>query len=162
MTAETWSDFTAAETPMKRLGRPRRRDLTPHDLACVAAGAAAGETEAAVACQLGYSPRHFRRMKESDDRIADAWEVGRSKLHSRLVSKLIERALEGKTPELLFSLKTIFHYREQGEAPAPDDQTRLRIDLTLPKALPLERYSELVRAAQARAVAALPAAEVVP
>lgn len=136
------------------IGRPKRITLTDAQLFTVAALAAKGAVHPQIASFLGFSERSFRNVLERDERARTAYDQGRAQLYTTLVGELVARALDPKAPQstiaLIFACKCLLGFRDQGEPPAAPDTARLKIELTLPRALPLDKYSELVEVARRR------------
>lgn len=157
MTDPSVSDLPAAvdpvsaevsDPPVNRGGRPRKTVLTDAQRALVSALAAKGATVDMVAGQLGMGGSTLRRAMKEDPRNAEAFEVGRSQLGVELVGELVRRALDPKAPQstvaLIFATKALLGFRDMGDPPAPEGSTRLKLELTMPRALPPARYAELV------------------
>lgn len=123
--------------PRRRSGRPPRR-LTSKDHATVAAMAARGFREADVARRLGMAESTWRRVRDRDPQVVEAFEAGRSELHEELISQLLEKAREGNIACLLFALKILFGYREN--APVEVEHTH-NVRIELPAALAVEAYA---------------------
>ena len=123
-----------------KTGRPPRV-LTDADRIGLAAMAAAGARRQDAAARLGMAVDTLRRIFRDDESAARAWDVGRSELHQKLVSKLIEKAKEGDTVPLLFCLKSIFGYREGEEL---DAESRPAVVINLPGAVSPAEYEKLV------------------
>lgn len=138
----------SAPTVVNRGGRPRKRTLDDRQRALISALAAGGATEQMIAGQLGCSHTTLRRAFREDERNLQAFEVGRSQLGVNLVGELVRRALDPKAPQstiaLIYATKALFGFRDRGEEPAADGSARLKLELTLPRALPMARYAELV------------------
>lgn len=134
--------------PANRGGRPRKTVISNAQRALVSALASKGATPQMVAGQLGMGSSTFYRAMKEDPRVAEAFEIGRSQLGVDLVGELIRRALDPKAPQstiaLIYATKALFHFRDVGDPPAPEGSTRLKLELTMPKALPVARYAELV------------------
>jgi hypothetical protein len=108
----------------------------------LAAMAAAGARKIDAAARLSMSPDTLRRILRDDEAAAMAWAVGRSELHQKLISKLIERALAGEVVPMLFCLKAMFSYRE-GE-PLDGEERGPLVQIVLPGALSEEEYLRTV------------------
>lgn len=121
----------------------------------VAAMAARGLRLEDIARRLGIGITTFKRLRERDARIAEAYETGASELHEELVGILIRKAKQGKTPELLFALKTRYSYRESG--PVIDHHHTHAVRIELPAPLPREAYLREVGAARVIDAVASPA-----
>jgi predicted DNA-binding protein (UPF0251 family) len=119
-----------------------RLRLTEDDYVRLSAWGARGLRLEDAAARLGTSRRTLGRALTEDHRAAEAWALGRAELHEELVSKLIEKAKGGDTVSLLFSLKTLFGYRE-GE-PLDGGEQRSLVTINVPAALPPDAYAKLI------------------
>lgn len=117
----------------------RRRALAEPDYVTVAAMAARGARQVDIARRLGMAPDTWRRIREDDERAKAAFEAGRSELHEELVSKLIAKAKAGNVACLIFSLKSLYGYRDN--APVPSEITH-SVRIELPAALAPDRYEK--------------------
>jgi len=117
-----------------------KRTLADAELQTVAAMAAAGARQEDIARRLGCDPKTWRRIRERDERVLEAFERGRSELHAELASKLIEKAKQGETAPLIFLLKAMFSYREHAPVPIQHDHV---VRIELPPALTPEQYREV-------------------
>jgi hypothetical protein len=123
------------------MARPKKQ-LGESDYPLIASLASTGHREVDIARRLGISTDCWRRLRVEDERAAEAWETGRGQEHQQLYGKLFHLAMDGNVIALLFLLKTRFGYRE-GE-PLEAAQSRIKLTLELPAALPLEQYTKLV------------------
>lgn len=119
-----------------------RVDLREADYSKLAAWAAQGVRKQDAAARLGVTDRTLRRIFERDERAASAWATGHAELHERLVAKLVEKALNGEVAPLIFSLKSIFGYRDQG--PHEGEQQAPAVVINLPAAVSRENFEKLV------------------
>jgi hypothetical protein len=130
-----------------------RRALTDDERLQLAAWAARGLRLDDAAARLGISRRTLGRIFEVDPRAAQAWALGRAELHEELIGTLIAKAKRGDTVALLFSLKTLYGYRE-GE-PLDGGEQRSLVTINLAAAATPEQYAKLIEI-RPEAVAALP------
>jgi len=130
-----------------------KRVLKESEYLKIAAMAGRGFRHADIYHRLGISSKTWQRLRDEDPRAAEAFEIGRSELEERLRSKLINNALkQNNTACLIFALKSMFGYRDQGPDPV---QHTTNVQIVLPAALPREQYiKELDAVAQRRLLAA--------
>jgi hypothetical protein len=121
----------------------------------VAAMAARGLRLEDIARRLEIGTTTFKRLKERDPRVLEAYETGSSELHEELVGLLIKKAKKGETAALLFALKTRFSYRESG--PTVDHHHTHAVRIELPAPLTREAYARKVDAARMIDATATPA-----
>ncbi|KAB2969562.1 MAG: hypothetical protein F9K18_01130 [Thermoanaerobaculia bacterium] len=151
-----------ARTSGRKRGRPKTKiTLDAEQLVQVEQLATAGHSEAAIASALGISERSLRNVMQRDERARGAWESGRGALAGLLLSELVARALDRSDKSsailLIYATKALLHLRDVGDVPGGGgDGGHLRIDLRLPKALPIARYAEQLEHARRRLAALAP------
>ena len=116
-----------------------RRALTKADLPAITQLAARGVRETDIARALGIGAQTWQRLRREDDAVIAAYDDGKQQLHDSLIGKLYERAMNGDTACLIFSCKVLLGYREN----EPAAEFRPQINITLPAALPMEKFETL-------------------
>jgi len=124
-------------------GAPRKT-IPASELKLITADAARGCREKDIARTLGMSALTWQRIKERDPAVQAAFDAGRQKMHDALIGKLYEKAMKGDTVSLIFACKILLGYRENDVAM----EFRPQITITLPDALPAEKYAALEGKAQ--------------
>lgn len=59
-----------------------------------------------IADYFGISERTFLRLRETNSGVLTAYKKGKANVINQIAKKLIEKALEGDTPSIIFFLKT--------------------------------------------------------
>ena len=120
-------------------GAPRKM-LPASSLKLITADAARGCREKDIARTLGMSAPTWVKCLAEQDEVRAAFDAGRQLLHDALIGKLYERAMSGKSDAcLIFATKVLLGYRENDVAV----EFRPQINITLPGALPLEKFAAL-------------------
>lgn len=119
----------------------KRKTLPKHGLATITELAARGVRVDTIARSVGMCGKTFQRLKADDPAVSEAYEAGRAQLHDELVDILVNKARAGDTISLLFSLKSIFGFRDQGPEAG---EAGVHVHITLPGALPPEAYQRQV------------------
>ena len=126
------------------MARPRKR-LRPDDYSKLETLASAGMSQRLIASRLGIAGATFRRILADDARATDAFEAGRAVMETELVGALYRQATDPKnrnpTPAI-FLLKSVFAFRDQ--PPPPIEESRVKLEVILPKALSEKQYGELI------------------
>lgn len=131
------------------MARPRKR-LSPRDLGKVEGMAEGGFSEAQIAAELGLTPYHWRKIKASDPKAAQALEVGRGREESALVGALYKSAMKGNVTAAIFLLKTRHKYIDQPKADPPE--SRVEVTFQIPAALSPEKYKQVIEVTPKRAL----------
>src|SRR5438552_16438132 len=92
-------------------GRPRK-SIAKRDLDVITKLGARGCREKDIARAVGVSEPTWMRIKSTDTDVLAALNAGRQLMHDALVNKLFEKAMNGDTIALIFSLKAFFAYRD--------------------------------------------------
>lgn len=125
-------------------GRPRVT-ITEEGLTTVEDLAANGNGDAAIAKVLGVNPRTLRRLRDDEESgVAEALEVGRSRLASELVDILLQKARKGDSTCAMFLLKAKCGMRDTGPVPA-SAQNAVQVNIQLPARLSEKEFAELVK-----------------
>jgi hypothetical protein len=103
--------------------------------------AARGASKAGIASALRVSRDVLARWFEERPELAQAYEHGRARVETRLVSKLLEKALAGDTVSLLFALKCMYGWRE---GDGGEQANRVSITFTLPGALTRDQWAQVI------------------
>lgn len=119
----------------------KRKQLPKHGHELIVELASRGVRRDTIARACGMCAPTFARLMQDDPTVAEAFETGRAKLHDELVGVLVNKAKDGDTVSLLFSLKALFGFRDQG--PEPGAETRPQVIINLPGALPMEAFQGL-------------------
>lgn len=118
---------------------PATIELVRH--AC-AMGAAVGR----IVDVLAISERTFYRFMDTSPEFAAAVKSGRSIEHDRLCNKLVEMALQGSVPSLIFALKSRHNYVDSGVGATTLVENKVSITFTVPDSLKPEQYLQTLTA----------------
>ena len=129
------------------MARPRKR-IPRGGLEKINRLAAVGATEAQIASALHMSVPTWRKLRRTDPRAAEVFAEARALEEEALVGRLRRVADDPDHPQALvaamFLLKSRHHYRDQGPVDGAAAEPRVQISLTLPSAMPAERYREAI------------------
>jgi len=120
--------------------------VTPATLDLVKHACASGATVGNIIDVLEISERTFYRFMDQSTEFAAAVKSGRSIEHDRLVNKLVEMALMGNVPSLIFALKSRHNYVDSGVGAATLVENKVAITFQLPDALKPEDYLKTLTA----------------
>ena len=120
------------------------KTIAARDLAAITKLAARGCREKDIARAVGVSPPTWARIRDADPDVRAAFDAGRQVMHDALIGKLYEKAMGGDTVSLIFACKILLGYRENDAAV----EFKPQVTITLPGALPLEKFAALEREAR--------------
>ena len=96
------------------------------------------QTDIARAC--GVSAETFLRLLREDAALKNAHDAGRGQMHDALIGRLYQQAMTSPNPAcLIYACKVLLGYREN-DVP---QESRPIINITLPGALPMEKFVAL-------------------
>lgn len=102
-----------------------------------------GVAETKVARALGVNFRTWQRLREEDDRLADAGAEAKKLEEEELVGVLMEKARKGEVVPLLFALKARHSYRDQGPA-GPGWVSNSNVTINLPPSMSSDEYRRMI------------------
>jgi hypothetical protein len=117
----------------------KRKQLTAANLATVTQLASRGCREADIARAVGMCDITWAKYKRDFPATQAALDAGRQIMHDALIGKLYEKAMKGDTVSLIFACKILLGYREN----EVQVEFKPQINITLPGALPLEKFTTL-------------------
>lgn len=120
--------------------KPKTGHLTVAEYALAEEMSHKGARMEDIARALKVSRPTLRKMIANDELLAEAIDGGRGRMHGDLVGKLYQKAMSGNVQALIFALKSMYGYSEQG----PDDAGRTAVTINLPGSLSMEEYNRLV------------------
>lgn len=120
--------------------------LKRHDITLATQLAAQGATLVSIAKALGVSKRTFDALRERDRRLAEAVDLGRAALQDELVSLLVKKARDGDNVALLFALKSMFGFRDRGDAPGAIAPARpaVQVNVNLPRPMDPAEFAKVI------------------
>lgn len=125
--------------------RDRRKYLIPDaSVAIVIAACRKGVPETKLAQALGINYRTWMRVREEDERIADALAETRKIEEEELVSLLLDKARNGDLTAMIFALKSRHGYRDMG-TPGGGVEQKVNVVINLPApAANEEEFSRMI------------------
>ena len=137
-------------TSQKKLGRPEKlppafverefAEIAPANAADVIERMASeGSPLALIARALGTGAHTLRRWRRQHATLQEAYEVGRAQLEHELYKEV--RHGKGEYSRPMFLLKTMFHYRETGDA--VDNVNQVQVNINLPGSMTLQAFREI-------------------
>ena len=133
--------------PKATIGRPVEHVLVKADYQRATRMASRGSSLGTIGRVLGMDPKTLRRVRERDETLRDAIELGRDEMETTLVSTLFEAATRTKAaylPGAMFLLKAMRGYRDVGRQP-DGPANAVQINISVPSALTEDEYSRLVQ-----------------
>jgi len=122
----------AGVAPAPAPRRDGRKYLIPHEaVELVLASCRKGVPETKLAQALGINYRTWMRVREEDERIADALAETRKIEEEELVSLLLDKARDGDLTAMIFALKSRHGYRDMG-TPGGGVEQRVNVTINLP------------------------------
>ena len=112
------------------------RDLPKRVFDTIVEVAARGMKEAAMIKVLNVTYRQWYAMKEHRD-VQMALRLGQMRDREDVVRVLRRKALEGNLTAIIFYLKAIHGFRDQGPG---EGEAAVQVNITLPAALPVTQY----------------------
>ena len=109
-----------------------KKTLKEKDYGIISRLGARGVSETDIAAALGMSFKTWKRIKDENDRAAEALDEARRKEESELVGVLYEAAIKEKNlTAAMFLLKSRHGYKEGADR---IDATQVNVKITLPGA----------------------------
>ncbi len=117
-----------------------KTQCTPVVLELVRMACAEGATVGSICAYLDISERKFYSWMDKFPEFAATVKAGRAIEHDRLVNKLVNMALMGNVPCLIFALKSRHNYVDSGVGAATLVENKVSINFTLPDAMKPDDY----------------------
>lgn len=124
--------------------------VTDAGLAVVERLAAAGNADATIALALGLNRKVFshllREGDDGDERVIDAYYIGKGALADELTDILFTHAREGNVTALIYLSKARLGWRDQG--PAAPVGNAVQINITVPAPMSNEEFAKMIEVKQ--------------
>jgi len=123
-----------------------RTQICPAVIELVRDACASGATVGNICAVLDISERKFYRWIDEFPEFAATVKAGRSIEHDRLANRLVEMALCGNVPCLIFALKSRHNYNDAGVGSATLVENKVSFNFILPEALKPGDYLKMLTA----------------
>lgn len=116
--------------------------VTEEGLAAIERMAAEGNANATIARALGTDARTLRRLRDDDERVAQAYDTGKARLADELTDILLTHARNGNVTAAIYLSKARLGWRDQG--PAPQGGNATQINISIPAPMSEEEFRKIV------------------
>ena len=103
-----------------------------------------GRTLAAIAAALGLTPRTFRGIRDKDQEVEAALEVGVADLDLEVTDMLLTAARKGSITAMIFFAKARLGWVEGQPAPMGVNVKNMQVNITIPPAMSAEEAQALI------------------
>ncbi len=125
-----------------RGGKPTAT-ITSAGLEKIQTMAANGNADVTIAHKLGIAPVTFRGLRNRDEKVDEALQIGRGRLADEITDILLTQARKGNTVAAIFLAKGRLGWRESG--PIPQSATAaVQVNIQVPARMTDEEFAELV------------------
>lgn len=122
--------------------------VTDAGLAAIERMAAEGNADGVIAKALSVNVKALRRLRDEDERVADAYEYGKARLATELTDILLNHAREGNVTAAIYLSKARLGWRDQG--PAPHAGNAVQVNIHMPAPMSDEEFKRMVESKEVK------------
>lgn len=120
--------------------------IRPPGLTIIRRMSAGGFSQATIAKKLGIDRKTFAKLREEDEAVTEAFELGNGKLSDEITSLLLKNARRGNIAAQIFLAKALLYWSDRHDG-IPEAK-RPNINIILPSAMTPEQWEKMTQDAK--------------
>ena len=127
----------------------QNRDITTLGLEAVATLAAAGCSRGSIAKALGISRHGLDNLSKRDERVQEAFDLGRAELETELTSLLMQSARQGNVTAAIYLTKSMHNWSDQAGKSAAAEVKAPAVNVTVVNPMTPEAFQAFINTPKA-------------